>query len=126
MFTWKNHTFRGLRSKANYRRSKKRKFSNHFTEIHRERAAEGPNPLKSTQKREVRKFSRKVSDLQQSSWSEFWVLWGHTSPKPFASPLVWFLEISRPNLFENKVPFFYPGPLLNSYLDESKEVYQAA
>ena len=67
--------------------------------------------LKSTQKREARKFSRKVSDLQQSSWSEFWVLWVHTSPKPFASPLVWFLEISRPNLFENKVPFFYPGPL---------------
>ena len=66
------------------------------------------NPPKK-EKRE--QFSRKVSDLQQSSWSEFWVLWVHTSPKPFATPLVWFLEISRPNLFENKVPFFYPGPL---------------
>ena len=46
-------------------------------------------------------------------WSKFWfwVLWGHTSPEPFATPLVWFIKIPRPNLFENKVPFFYPGPL---------------
>ena len=51
MFTWKNHTFRGLRSKANSRRSKNHNFSNHFTEIQLERAAEGPNPLKCTQKR---------------------------------------------------------------------------
>ena len=51
MFTWKNHTFRGLRSKANSRRSKNHNFSNHFTEIQLERAAEDPNPLKCTQKR---------------------------------------------------------------------------
>ena len=50
MFTRKNNTFRGLRSKVNSRRSKNRKFSNHFTEIQLERDAEGPNPLKSTPK----------------------------------------------------------------------------
>ena len=47
MFTWKNNTFRGLRSKAKSRRQKNGRFSNHFTEIQIERDAEGPNPLKS-------------------------------------------------------------------------------
>ena len=51
MFTSKNNTFQSLLSKAKSRRRKNRTLANHFTEVQLERAAEGPNPLKSTQKR---------------------------------------------------------------------------
>ena len=69
MFTWKNHTFRGLRSKANSRRSKNHNFSNHFTEIQLERATEDPNPLKYTQKSSPghQKTPRGASKASQSA-----------------------------------------------------------
>ena len=56
----------------------------------------------------------KVSDSQQSSWSEFWVLWGHTSRTPIATPLVWFLKIWRCNLFEEKSSFSIRVPYYTS------------